>query len=117
MCPINYGDDSCGAGAAAKLLNGKNQGGRRGNVAEENHARTRSYPGPELLHERLPRGRHPVHPRHRPCQPGERVGVERDGGDAALLQRHREPDDRRAAGASHPDAEDGGVAVRDDRRT
>jgi hypothetical protein len=44
------------------------------------------------------------------------VRVDSDRGDAVLLQPHREPDDRRATGASKTDAENRGVAVRGDRR-
>ena len=39
----------------------------------------------------------------------EAVGVDSDGRYAGLLDRHREPDDRRATRASEADAEDGAV--------
>ena len=45
------------------------------------------------------------------AQPREDVRVHGDGRNTIQLQRHREPDDRRAAGASKTDAEDRGVAI------
>src|SRR4029450_6318669 len=49
--------------------------------------------------------------RRRLAEPREHVRVHGYGRNAVLLERHREPDDRRAAGASKTDAEDGRGAI------
>ena len=57
---------------------------------------------------------------HRECgrvtEPRESLRVHGNRGHTSLFERGREPDDRRAAGASKTDAEDRGVAVGDDGR-
>ena len=69
-----------------------------------------------LRDESLAGRRHPVDAGDRAGESGENVGVHRDRRHPALLERHREPDDRRAARASEADAEDRRVTVLDDRR-
>ncbi len=64
-----------------------------------------------LRHVGLARLRHAVGQRRRARQPREHVGVHGHARHARFFQRHRQPDDRRATGASQADAEDGGVAL------
>ena len=63
-----------------------------------------------LRHEHLPQAGHAVDRRHRSHDPVELVGVHSHGGDAVLaFDRHRVRGDRRRAGASVADTDDGGV--------
>ena len=60
--------------------------------------------------------RHPVGARHRAREAGEHVRVHGHRRDPVVaLQRRREPDDRRATGASETHRQDGGVSVGLDR--
>ena len=65
---------------------------------------------------RLTQPRHAHRQRGRLTEPRESLRVYSDRGHASLFERRREPDDRRAAGASKTDAEDRGVTVGDDGR-
>ena len=74
-------------------------------------------PDDRLGDEDLARRRHAVGARHRPREAGEDVRVHGDRRDPVVaLQRRREPDDRRATGASKTHRQDGGVPVGLDRR-
>ena len=64
---------------------------------------------------RLTQARHALSQRSRVAEPRESLRMDGDRWDAVLFERRREPDDRRAAGASKTDAENRGVAAGADR--
>ena len=65
---------------------------------------------------RLTQTWHSHRQRRRVAEPRESLRVYGDRRNAAFFERRREPDDRRAAGASKTDAENRGIAVGGDGR-